>query len=186
MAADEATGVDDALIGGAGEATDQREIGGGRECLGELCGAFEVGEHHRRWAPAGLDELLHALEMTEVALSGEHADRAHPHRWLQDEYGSDDCTRRIAHAERDESGADRGTTDLRRHVPCHRGAVTWLEVVDQVHQGRVGSFLRASWPPGMSASIQRPTCRTERRFSLMTLPPLAIFNICSTSAGPYA
>ena len=77
VAADEATGVDHALVSRAGESPYQREVTRGREAFRQLGRAFKIREQDRSRPFSRGRELLHPAEMAQVARGGEHADRAH-------------------------------------------------------------------------------------------------------------
>ena len=70
MAADDASGVDNALVRGAYEAADERKVLRGRQATRQRRGRFQVGHQNRRGAAIGMRYGLHPFEMREICGRG--------------------------------------------------------------------------------------------------------------------
>jgi hypothetical protein len=94
--ADEATGIDHALVCGARQAASKREVARGGQPPRAWGGGFEVREQDRRGPARRFRDLLHALEMAQISPRGDRGEHGHAGRRLVDHGGSREPPRLIA------------------------------------------------------------------------------------------
>ena len=133
VAADDASGVDDALIGGADEATRELEELRAGQATRQGRRAVEVGGQNRHLVTVGRLQHPHPFEVRQICDSGGDRELRHPDRRFAELADAREATITVVDSNHDHSGSNLDT-GVRHHAPPGQcdGKFLRLQLVDQV------------------------------------------------------